>query len=229
MKGFYSYLPVLLILPLLLSVQGARAQNLDELCLRYPQNSSCDQHRIGSAGGEKAKKLGKGEAVSERQQDQFTAQVLIPAPKEEVWEVLTDYNRFSEFLPGVAQNRATLIKDEGGQRTLLMESTNVTKVLLSQIESQVQLQLQERPTSEIAFMLVEAKDLKQFEGQWQLETVIPPDTELFADAETATLVTYRAEAIVSGGPQTIFAQIFEDQIRKNLAAIQAETIRRVLG
>ncbi len=229
MKSFHSYLPVLLTLPLLISTQGARAQNLDDLCLRYPQNSSCDQHQIGSAGGEKAKKLGQGEAIAERQEDRFTAQVLIPAPKEEVWEVLTDYNRFSEFLPGVAENRATVIKEEGGQRTLIMESTNVTKVLLSQIESQVQLQLQERPTSQIAFVLLEAKSLEQFEGEWQLDTVIPPNTELFTDAETATLVTYRAEAIVSGGPQAIFAQIFEDQIRQNLAAIQAETIRRVPG
>lgn len=202
----------------------AQGVDLDQLCMMFPQNSRCEGYQ--PQPWKTHPDLGQGKAVAEHERDQFQGQVLIPAPQEQVWQVLTDYNNFEDFLPGVIENQATVTSEMGDRRTLIMTSTSVTQVFLAQFEASIELELIETPTSQIGFSLVSGDSLSQLNGSWQLETITPPNSSEFQGQDTATLVTYRAHAATTAGPQGVFAGIFKDQIRKNLTAIQQETLRR---
>lgn len=220
----YGILAALVLGPILTPPSSAQEVDLDTLCVNFPQNSRCEEYR--DKPWKANPPLAEGDAIANREQDRFQGQVLIPLPQDQVWQVLTDYNNFSDFLPGVIENQATVTQEGNSQRSLIMTSTSVNQVLLARIQSTIELELQEQPTEQIAFSLISGDNLSQLEGTWQLETIAPPDTPPFQGSDTATLVTYRATAITSAGPQGIFANIFESQIRTNLTAIQQESLRR---
>lgn len=203
---------------------ASAAQDLDNLCTRFPQNSRCEGFQPQPWKANPA--LGKGEAIAEHERNRFLGQVLIPLPQGQVWQVLTDYNSFSEFLPGVIENQAIVTNQGENTRSLIMTSTSQTQVFLARVESSIELELQEIDQDQIEFSLVSGDNLNQLNGSWQLQTITPPDTAEFQGLDSVTLVTYRANATTNAGPQGIFANIFKSQIRTNLDAIQQETIRR---
>lgn len=196
----------------------------DEFCTKFPQNSRCEGYQ--PQPWQVNPSLSEGEAVATHEQDRFQGQVLISASQDQVWSVLTDYNRFAEFLPGVIENQATLVEQKENGRSLIMNSTSVTQVFLAQIESSIRLELQEQAKSQIGFSLLSGDNLSRLDGKWLLETIAPPDSPKFQDRDSVTLVTYQANASSDAGFQGVFANIFTNQIEKNLAAIQQETLRR---
>ncbi len=159
--------------------------------------------------------LERGRAVVERERDQFVGQILIPADPEAVWNVLTDYEQFSEFMPGVVETEITPVA--GLEQSLIMRTESVTSVLFSKISSTVTLSLQERPQTLIEFDLVDSDSLTSLSGMWSLE--LNPDSN-------HSLLTYEAQASTNAAPSGIFAGVFSRQIRENLTAIRDEVIRR---
>ncbi len=157
--------------------------------------------------------LSQGDAVVRREANQYEGQILIPAQVDAVWSVLTDYDNFSAFMPGVVENRV-----ERQPASIVMETKSVTSVLLARINSTVAMRLSEDPQSRIAFDLISSDSLESLSGSWQLEVM--------QDLEEQVLLTYQAEAVTESVPKGLFAGVFTRQIRLNLMAIRDEVLRR---
>jgi ribosome-associated toxin RatA of RatAB toxin-antitoxin module len=145
--------------------------------------------------------------------NQFAGQILIPAPASVVWEVLTDYDRLTDFMPGLLSSQ--VLERQGSQ--VKMEVRSVTQVFLAQIPSMAQLQMTEDPLSVLRFDLLAGDTLTQLSGRWLLDRPFP----------NQVLLSYEATAAVESVPRGMFARLFRAQLERDLAAIRAEALRRL--
>lgn len=95
-----------------------------------------------------------------------TAGILIDAPTGEVWSTLTDYERFSEFMP---QTRRTRVRKTSGDST---EVEHHLKLSLSAVPGlglgiRYVLRYTHRKPDRIDFQRVEG-DLREVSGGWEL-------------------------------------------------------------
>lgn len=100
----------------------------------------------------------------EGRQRRILATIDIPCPSEQVWQVLTDYERLADFIPNLAQSKR-LLHPEGGIR---LEQVGAQCFLNVKFCARVVLDMVERFPQEIGFSMVEG-DFRQFEGTWRLE------------------------------------------------------------
>ena len=149
----------------------------------------------------------------------FAGQILIPAPASVVWEVLTDYDHLTDFMPGLLSSQ--VLERQGSQ--IKMEVSNVTQVFLAQIPSTAQIQMTEQPESRLGFELLEADTLTELEGGWHLAA----SSDLGIGIPNQVLLSYEATAAVDSVPMAIFARLFRAQLERDLAAIRAESLRRL--
>lgn len=144
--------------------------------------------------------------------------VLIAAPLDTVWQVLTDYANFDQFLPNVTASRVLSAK---GDRTIV-EQTDTRRVLLADVTSTIQTENIERAPERIDFRLLNG-DLKRLEGCWRIYPA--SDDERMGSPQVLLTQTASAEAN-AGLFEGIFHQVFESSLSENLTAIQAEAERR---
>ncbi|MEN9567663.1 MAG: hypothetical protein RLZZ69_2859 [Cyanobacteriota bacterium] len=162
--------------------------------------------------------LKKGELVFLGQEGNYTSRFLISTTVDNAWQVLTDYKRFAEFLPGVVSSE--LLESNGDRK--IFEQINKIKTLVFSIESRVKVATTESYPKQIAFEAVDG-DLKKMNGTWVLEPVspypsAPPDQVLI----THKVVVEPAKAPSDG----IFYSIYEDRLQETLKAIKKEAERR---
>src|SRR4051812_47451487 len=100
------------------------------LCL-WRSSVSADEERAVPFSPEELQQLGRGELVSRPTERRTTSNVpflggaswqVIDRPIEEVWSTLLDVSQYPKFLPQVV--RATLVREEGMERTVLIEHGN---------------------------------------------------------------------------------------------------------
>lgn len=103
------------------------------------------------------------ESIAERQR-QITAKIQIPQPIEPVWQVLTDYEALTDFIPNLATSRL-VEHPSGGVR---LEQVGTQRLLRFNFSARVVLDLKEKFPDEISFNMVEG-DFKAFSGKWLLE------------------------------------------------------------
>ena len=103
------------------------------------------------------------EALSQRQR-QITAKIQIPHSVEQVWQVLTNYEALTDFIPNLAKSRR-LEHPTGGIR---LEQVGSQRLLRFNFSARVVLDLEEKFPHEINFNMIEG-DFKAFSGTWQLE------------------------------------------------------------
>ncbi len=206
---------------------GALAQDLDQLCTRFPDNSQCVDYQPKPWEWDPTdqQQLDQGEAIVAHDHDQFRGQVWIEATPDQVWDVLTDYEALSDFLPGLISNTVLSQEATDQGKSVIMESVNVTDVLVFQISSRTLLELQEQPQTQIDFSLIEGDHLQELSGSWQLDSGILPSS-IDPEQTTGILLTYQAQASSRGVATTTFTGVFVKQIRQNLQAIKAEIGRR---
>lgn len=162
--------------------------------------------------------LRNGEIIFLGQDGKYTCRLLVKSSVDNAWKVLTDYNNFAEFLPGVT--RSALIQSNGDRK--VFEQINKIKTLIFSIESRVQIATTESYPQEIAFEAVEG-DLEILDGKWTLEAVspypsAPPDQVLI----THQVVVEPAKVPSDG----IFFNIYEERLEETLVAIKQETEKR---
>ena len=164
--------------------------------------------------------LRKGELIFLGEDGQYTSRFLITTSIDNAWQVLTDYENFAEFLPGVSSSE--LLESNGDRK--VFEQINKIKTLIFSIESRVQVATTEFYPEQIAFKAVDG-DLKTMDGTWMLEPVspypsAPPDQ---------VLVTYRVKVEPATAPSNgIFFSIYEDRLQDTLKAIKEEAERRAI-
>jgi ribosome-associated toxin RatA of RatAB toxin-antitoxin module len=162
--------------------------------------------------------LKKGELVFLGEAGNYTSRLLISTTIDNTWQVLTDYEHFAEFLPGVASSQ--LLETKGDRK--VFEQINKIKTLVFSIESRVKVATIESYPKQIAFKAVDG-DLKTMNGTWVLEPVspypsAPPDQ---------VLVTHKVMVEPAKAPSDgIFYSIYEDRLQETLKAIKTETERR---
>ena len=132
---------------------------------------------------------------------------------EQLWQVLTDYEGLSEFIPNLSSSK---LIERSGNRVTLAQVGSQQLVLGLKFSAEVQLELTEhRPEGLLQFRMTKG-DFRRFEGSWRLQSV--PDQ---------TLVLY--ELTVQGClgmPIALIEQRLRQDLNDNLLAVEEETIRR---
>jgi len=156
------------------------------------------------------------------QDDRYSGQILIPASQQQVWNVMTDYSNFDQFLPSV---KLSTVLEAAGDRTVVEQVSSV-KVMLADVQSRIRTENIETPQSRIDFRLIQG-DLKLMKGAWTLQPVTMHGIEADDWGETAVLLrqTVRARA-GKGWFEGVFSMIFTNSMKENLTALCCESQRR---
>ncbi len=143
----------------------------------------------------------------------LAAQLRTPASSDRIWEVLTDYNNLSEFIPNLTESK--LVK------------RNSNKVELAQVGSQnligfnftakVNIQLEEdRANGDLRFHLIKG-DFRKFEGSWKIKSISGQGTCLLYELIVQGCV---------GMPVRLIEQRLRDDLTTNLISVEKEALRR---
>jgi len=157
--------------------------------------------------------LKAGNAVVNGDNGRYIGRVLITAPVDTTWKVLTDYNRFKDFLPGVVSSR---ILETSGNQTVF-EQVNSVKVFLFTQKSRLVVAASKQYPKQIDFRLKEG-DIKSLIGVWKLEPV--SSSQVLITQE----VTFDPGDLV---PRNLVFKIYKTALTDSLKAIKKETERRV--
>jgi len=157
--------------------------------------------------------LNAGKPVLTGQDGRYIGKILINASAEKAWEVLTDYNHFSKFLPSVTSVK--ILESKGNQK--VYEQVNTVQVLVFTQTSKVTIAATETIPSLITFQLQSGDSLKSLQGSWQIEPI----------STNQILVTNQVNVEpIASMPRDIFFGIYSENLTKTLAALKQETERR---
>ncbi|KAL3689399.1 hypothetical protein R1sor_015708 [Riccia sorocarpa] len=136
------------------------------------------------------------------------AAITVQSPIKDVWNVLTDYECLSEFIPNLASSK--IVSRESNRVRLVQEGCKC--VLYMVLHARVVLDLWEKPEHEIIFQQVEG-DFDSFQGKWTLEALGPQHTLLKYIVDTKMHKhCLLAEAIVE--------EVIYEDLPANLCAIR---------
>lgn len=103
------------------------------------------------------------EAIEGRQR-RISAQIHVSYPREQIWQVLTDYEALASFIPNLSKSER-VEHPAGGTR---IEQVGVQRLLRFNFSARVILDMEECFPEEIRFQMVEG-DFREFSGFWRLE------------------------------------------------------------
>lgn len=162
--------------------------------------------------------LKQGKVTLTGQQGQYVCRILVNSSLDNVWQVITDYDNFENFLPGVAESQ--LIQSNGDRK--IFEQVNQVKTLIFSTKARIRLSVTESYPQQIAFNFVDG-DLDKLNGTWLLEPVSAYPSAI-ADR---VLLTHRVNVEPNSMPgKSIFYNIYEDTLERTLAAIKTEIEKR---
>jgi ribosome-associated toxin RatA of RatAB toxin-antitoxin module len=162
--------------------------------------------------------LREGKVILTGEQGQYVCRILVDANLDSAWQVLTDYENFEEFLPGVSESE--LIQSDGDRK--IVQQINQVKTLIFTTQARVRLAINETYPQQIAFSFVDG-DLDSLEGTWLLEPVSPHPSA----PPDRVLITHRVNVepnMMSG--KSFFYNIYESTLEKTLSAIAIEAEAR---
>ncbi|MGB3404322.1 MAG: SRPBCC family protein [Microcoleaceae cyanobacterium] len=147
------------------------------------------------------------------EQGKYTGQVVINAPLETVWDVLTDYDNFDRFFPNVANSK--LIETQGNSK--IFEQVYQVKIATISKQFKVKVAVTETPVQEINFQQIEG-DLKSLQGSWKLQP---------AANSAQILVTHDVSVVpVDTLTRGLFFTIYKSTFKNTLLALKQEAERR---
>lgn len=148
----------------------------------------------------------------EGQQRRILAFTDIPFTAEQVWQVLTDYDNLSSFIPNLAHSQR-LNHPEGGIR---LEQIGAQCFLNIKVCARVVLDMVESFPQELRFSMVEG-DFRQFEGRWTLEPVMDAQSEIIRLGYDLVIRPPRAM------PVALIERHIRHDLSRNLKAISDRT------
>lgn len=125
------------------------------------------------------------------------ASVTIPQPVEQVWQIITDYEKLADFIPSLTTSRL-IPNTEGCTR---LEQIGAQCFLRVKFCARVVLDMTESFPHEVGFSMKEG-DFKRFEGAWRLEPT-----------EQGTRLSYD---LLVKAPAAMPASLIERHLRNNL-------------
>ncbi|GAB4141962.1 MAG: SRPBCC family protein [Cyanobacteria bacterium J069] len=121
---------------------------------------------------------------------QISATIQIPQPSDRIWQVLTDYEHLSEFIPNLKESRR-VAHPEGGIRIEQVGAQSLWKLKIK-FCARVVLDMVETFPRELRFHMVEG-DFKEFFGCWTLQPA--PDAQVTNLTYTLTVQPSRVMPI----------------------------------
>ncbi|MUG92061.1 cyclase/dehydrase [Scytonema sp. UIC 10036] len=162
--------------------------------------------------------LRKGQSLVTGEKGKYTARVLVTTSLDTAWEVITDYNNFSKFLPNVVSSK--VVSTNKNQKVI--EQVDSRQVLLLRVKSRIRSAITETEKSRVDFQLLDG-DLKSMKGYWLIE----PIAQYTGGKPTQVLITQVVEAQPkSGTPAKVFYGVFKDSLNNMMGAIKQEVEKR---
>ncbi len=203
---------VLALTPLMLGVPHCLPSSIIS---SSPSNSS-DSGLVAAAtpqtalSSQEQSTLQQGRVLFSGQEGNYTARVLANGSVDTAWAVLTDYNHFSRFLPGVESSK--LLESNGNNKKF--EQVNVVRLFLITHRERVVIATTENYPAKIVFSLDEG-ELKNLQGAWYV-----------TKAGNQVMITHQVSVAPEGTERQLFFNIYEDNLRKTMAAMKQEIERR---
>jgi ribosome-associated toxin RatA of RatAB toxin-antitoxin module len=145
----------------------------------------------------------------EGRQRRVEATIHLAHPVEAVWQVLSDYDRLSDFIPNLAKS-CKIPHPEGGVR---IEQVGAQNLRIVTFTARVVLDMAEEYPSAIRFNMVEG-DFKGFSGAWLLQRIPGLGGE-------GTLLTYTLDVWPKATiPVIAIEQRLKKDLPQNLHAIR---------
>jgi ribosome-associated toxin RatA of RatAB toxin-antitoxin module len=162
--------------------------------------------------------LREGDSIINGEKGNYTGRVLVKGSRDLVWQVLTDYNNFQRFLPGVTYSK--LLETRGDRK--VFEQVNQVKAFIFSNKAKVRIAVEESYPQQIAFQLVNG-DLDSLNGVWLLEPVSP-----YPSAPSDRVLITHKVAVQPNSYTTrgIFYNIYKDTLKETLNAIKIEVEQR---
>ena len=168
---------------------------------------------LASLSAQEKTSLKSGNALVEGKDGNYVSRILVTAPLDTAWEVLTDYDNFKKFLPGVVSSR---ILETQGNQVVFEQVTQVQLLLLTQRTRLVITAIKQYP-QEITFQLKRG-EIKSLKGSWKLEPIAPNQVLI-----TQEVAFDPGHQIARG----LAFSIYKNALADSLKAIKQETERRV--
>jgi carbon monoxide dehydrogenase subunit G len=142
------------------------------------------------------------------------AKLLISAPPALVWQVLTDYDRLSEFVPDLIESR--LISRPGEPR--LLEQRGRAKVAMFNAELSVTLRVDEFPIERLEFEAI-GGNVREMRGRW-----------LICGLGEGTRLEYFIKLVPAFWmPASIGPALVRRHVDSQLSGLEAEVMRRAVA
>ena len=140
------------------------------------------------------------------------AELKSPLPVQLLWDVLTDYENLSRFIPNLSSSE--LIQRQG--QTVRLQQVGSQQLLGLRFSAQVQLELTEfRQDGLLQFRMVKG-DFRRFEGSWQIRQR-PDGCSLLYELTVQGCL---------GMPIGLIEERLRDDLSSNLNAVVQEAHRR---
>lgn len=174
---------------------------MDQDILAFTSNEAVDDSSVVRLSDDAYQRVSiKTEKLTPRQR-QIVASVAIPRPLEQVWEILTDYERLADFIPNLTSSRL-LSSPDGCVR---LEQIGAQCFFNFKFCARVILDMTEVFPREIGFSMVEG-DFKKFMGRWTLRPALLGE-------QVATVLSYE---LMVQPPLAMPVQLIERHICHNL-------------
>ncbi|MGF1458275.1 MAG: SRPBCC family protein [Leptolyngbyaceae cyanobacterium] len=177
----------------------------------FEPNSTADNDFLSAWSGE-----GSLEIATEKLQGRhrrISASISIPCSVEQLWEILTDYERLADFIPNLTVSRCI----EKSETRTLLEQVGTQCFLNMQFCARVVLDMVEQFPHRIGFSMIEG-DFKLFEGAWYLQ----PDA---TSSEEQTRLLYEVTICAPRAiPTVLIERHLKRDLTQNLQAIRQHTV-----
>lgn len=101
---------------------------------------------------------------AEGRQRQISAKIHIPYPAEQIWQILTDYDRLADFIPNLSKSRR--LDQPAGK--IRVEQVGTESLMKLKFCARVVLDMVEHFPHQLDFTMIEG-DFKVFTGSWILQ------------------------------------------------------------
>ncbi|XP_065859932.1 uncharacterized protein [Euphorbia lathyris] len=136
-----------------------------------------------------------------RNSRRIRSKIAINASLDDIWKILTDYEKLADFIPGLAVSKLIDKKDnfarlyQIGQQNLPLGLKFNAKAILDCFEKDLET-FNSKKKRDIDFKMIEG-DFKLFEGKWSIEQVCKPrleDSDCSIDQAFETTLSYSVDA-----------------------------------
>lgn len=154
------------------------------------------------------------------------AAIRVNAPASIVWDVITDYNRLHEFVPGLAASERIQLP-RNAPNVKRVRQVAYKNLGYMRLHAESVMDLVERPYSELQFRQV-AGDVQLLQGKWMISEGLSTDEDYVGpstDLKYAVEITLPAGTPIMSVVEPLLERMFFEELPHNLLAVKTEIER----